>query len=175
MPSLRRLPSSSPAGVTGTRRNAAYTGKNRRTPRLVNTVCRLSGGRAPRSAVARKAPASSDGHGLTGRPSDRCRRGEPSLFTAKRGKAVSSFFPPRPPIPSPARFTGEGMGTRGKPAPKGTRSAFGLLILSIHCEYGVSFMSTGSSDRPRPESARQCSHPDSAWAHNGRPPHPASS
>ena len=84
----------------------------------------------PRSAVdARKAPSSPNGHGLrppfgrallsmpvrllrrptgtaSGRPSDRCLRGWPSIFAATREKAFSSIFPPKPTIASPARFYG---------------------------------------------------------------------
>ena len=82
---------------------------------IIYCVC-LGGRGTPRSAVdVRKAPASPNGHGPPGRLSVAAGGGVP--------------LPPKPPIPSPVRFYQGKTGVRGKPAPKGKRSAFSLFAL----------------------------------------------
>ena len=57
--------------------------------------------------------------------------GGPSLFAAKQEKALSSFFPPKLPIPSAARIYREKSRGHEAPHPRSKRSVYGFFVLSM--------------------------------------------
>ena len=81
-----------------------------------------------RSAVdVRKAPTSPNGHGPPGRPLDRRQRERAQPFRSGARKGVPAILPPKPPIPSPARFCQRKRHGTGRRC-DGTKKSFPQLL-----------------------------------------------